>query len=45
MEPVHERCIVSHVRRKRPEEVPDALCLIEIHIEIADEHNPTFGPD
>jgi hypothetical protein len=45
MESIHECRIVAHVRRKRRQQMADALRLIEVHVEIADQDDAAFGPD
>src|ERR1035441_5986574 len=45
MDTIHERCVVSHFGRKRPEEVPDPLLMLDIDVEIPDQHNAAIGPD
>jgi hypothetical protein len=45
MDAVHERGVVPHLRRKRTEQVADPLLVLDVHIEVADEHDAAVRPD
>jgi hypothetical protein len=42
---IHERGVVAHLRRERPQQVADALLVLHVHVEVADEHDAAIGPD
>src|SRR5262245_36099506 len=45
MDSVHERRIIAHIRRKRAEEVTDALLMLDIHLEVSHHDNPAVSAD
>jgi hypothetical protein len=42
---VHEGGVVAHLRRQRPEQVPNALLVLHVHVEVADQHDGAVGAD
>src|SRR5882762_10047770 len=45
MDAVHKRGVVAHFRRQRPEQMTDALLVLHIDIEIADQDDAAIGAD
>src|SRR5690606_29508443 len=43
MDAVHKGSIVTHLRRHWPEEMTDALLVLNVNIEISDHYNAAFG--
>ena len=45
MDAIHECRVVSHLRRKRPEQVPNRLLVLHIHIEVTYQNDAAIGPN
>src|ERR1700730_967480 len=45
MDPVHERGVVAHLGRQRPEQMADALLVLHVDLEISDQDDRSIGPD
>jgi hypothetical protein len=45
VDPVVERCVVAHLLRHGPEQVAAAQLVGDVHVEVADHHDPTVGAD
>ena len=43
MDSIHEGGIVAHIRRKRTEEMPDALLMFDVDIEVSDHYDAAVG--
>ena len=42
---IHEGCVVAHFRLQRAKQMPHALLVLHIDIEIANHHDAALGPD
>jgi hypothetical protein len=45
MDAVHEGRVVPHLGRQRAEEVADALLVLHVDVEVADQHDGAVGAD
>lgn len=45
METVHEGGVIAHLGRQRTEQMADPLLVLDIDLEVADQHDRAVGPD